>query len=478
MTMKHKSNKNGKNAERPRPPKVAFVALGCAKNLVDSEKMLGQLAEAGCVITGDERCADVLVINTCGFLEASRTEADEIIAEAVERKKNGKLGRVVVAGCLVQRDKEKILERIPGVDALVGVNNRDDIVRAVLGKVSEGANGESAGPPRTTDVYLADYHPFIQLDTARLRLTPKHYAYLRISEGCDQKCTFCTIPSIRGSMHCKPIPVIVDEARELVSDGAVEISLIGQDTTSYGLGEDRIEGGLASLLRALNQVDGLKWVRLMYVYPSVMSNEIIDAIAECDRVCKYIDIPLQHINDRILKAMHRRVDRQQTERLLSRIRERIPGVSIRTTLIAGFPGETEAEFEELVQFVRDVEFDALGVFPYSLEPETPAGRMKGQVSHELKQQRVEALMLAQQEIAFTLAERRVGSTMDVLVDAAEKNGRARARHQGQAPSVDSLTFVERCAASPGEFITVRGTRREAYDLVARPVRLALPVMGR
>lgn len=475
--MKNKPNKNGHQTKPGQPPRVAFVALGCAKNLVDSEKMLGQLVEAGCVITADESLADVLVINTCGFLEASRTEADEIIAEAVERKKKGKLGRVVVAGCLVQRDKEKILERIPGVDALVGVNNRDDIVRAVLSRESAHANGKKTTSPRTTDVYLADYHPFIQLDTARLRLTPKHYAYLRISEGCDQKCTFCTIPSIRGHMHCKPVSVILDEARELVADGAVEISLIGQDTTSYGLGADPIEGGLAGLLRALNQVDGLRWVRLMYVYPSVMSDEIIDAIAECDRVCKYIDMPLQHINDRVLKAMHRRVNRAQTEDLLSRIRDRISGVSIRTTLIAGFPGETDAEFEELVSFVRGAEFDALGVFPYSLEPETPAGRMKEQIPAAVKQQRVEALMLAQQDVAFALAERRVGSTFDVLVDGVEKSGRARARHQGQAPSVDSLTYVERCGASPGDFLSVRCTRRDAYDLIAKPVHVALPVMG-
>lgn len=473
--MKRKPTQNGHSEKAAQPQKVAFVSLGCAKNLVDSEKMLGQLVEAGCIITGDERRADVLVINTCGFLEASRTESDEIIAEAVERKKKGKLGRVVVAGCLVQRDKEKILERIPGVDALVGVNNRDDIVRAVLSRESAGVKGKSA---RTTDVFLADYHPFIQLDTARLRLTPKHYAYLRISEGCDQKCTFCTIPSIRGQMHCKPIPVILHEARELVSDGAVEISLIGQDTTSYGLGEDRIEGGLAALLRELNKVDGLRWVRLMYVYPSVMSDEIIDAIADCEHVCKYIDMPLQHINDRVLKSMHRRVDRAQTERLLSRIRERIPGVSIRTTMIAGFPGETDAEFQELVSFVRGAEFDALGVFPYSLEAETPSGRMKGQIPQAVKEERVEALMLAQQDVAFAMAERRVGSTFEVLVDGVEKSGRARARHQGQAPSVDSLTYVERCHASPGDFVSVRCTRRDAYDLIAKPVHVALPVMGK
>jgi ribosomal protein S12 methylthiotransferase len=451
--------------------RVSFVSLGCAKNVVDSEKMLGQLAEAGCAITADEDDAEVTVINTCGFLEASRTEADEVIREAVARKRNGVLKRVVVAGCLVQRDKEAILERIKGIDALVGVNNRDDIVRAVL-----GTNGRKA--KRTTDVYLSDYHPFTQLDTARLRITPRHYAYLRISEGCDQKCTFCTIPSIRGRMHCKPPEVVLAEARELVSDGAVEISLIGQDTTSYGMGEDKLDGGLAGLLRQLNAVDGLRWLRLMYVYPSVLSDEMIYAIAECEHVCKYIDVPLQHINDRILKAMHRRVDRAGTERLLQKIRDRIPGVAVRTTLIAGFPGETDEEVVELVEFLKAFRFDALGVFPYSLEPETPAGRMSGQVPEAVKQDRVAALMQAQQEVVFALADERVGREFEVLVDERVQPGVVAARHQGQAPAVDSVTFVETREARPGEFLSVRCAERRGYDLVSRPTRVALPVLAR
>jgi len=469
------------------PTRVAFVSLGCAKNLVDSEKMLGQLAEAGCAITADEDDADVIVINTCGFLEASRIEADDVIREATARKTAGSLKRVVVAGCLVQRDKEKILDRVSGIDALVGVNNRDDIVRAVLAhdvvKPRNGSNRKNGSPRergaanRKPDLYLADYHPFVQIDTARLRLTPRHYAYLRISEGCDQKCTFCTIPSIRGRMHCKPPQVVLAEARELVADGAVEISLIGQDTTSYGIGEDPIEGGLASLLRQLNAVDGLGWVRLMYVYPSVLSDEILDAIADCEHVCKYIDIPLQHINDRVLKAMHRRIDRADTERLLRRIRDRVPGVAIRTTLIAGFPGETDEEFDELVQFIRDFRFDALGVFPYSLEPETPAGRMKGQVPEAVKRERTDALMATQQQVAFRLAEERIGTRFEVLIDEVAESGLVRSRYQGQAPMVDSVTYVDGRGLSPGEFVKVRCTDRDDYDLVAVPVQVSLPVVS-
>ena len=458
---------------KKKPVRVAFVSLGCAKNLVDSEKMLGQLAEAGCAITADESDAEAIVINTCGFLEASRREADEVIREAVERKRRGQIGRVVVAGCLVQRDKDSLLDRVPGIDALVGVNNRDDVVRAVLGNGSAGRRKSR----HTPDLFLADYHPFVQLDTARLRITPRHYAYLRISEGCDQKCTFCTIPLIRGRMHGKPPSLILEEARELVSDGAVEINLIGQDTTSYGLGDDPLDVKLDGLLRLLNGVEGVRWIRLMYVYPSVMSDEIIDAITECDKVCKYIDIPLQHINDRMLKAMHRRITRKETEVVLRKIRARIPGVSVRTTMIAGFPGETEEEFQELVSFVRDFRFDALGVFAYSQEPETPAGRMKDQIPDEVKRARVDALMQAQQEVAFALADERLDSEMTVLVDRRMKPGLVAARHQGQAPEVDSATLVETRDAGPGDWLSVRCVGRADYDLVARPTNMSLRVLG-
>lgn len=451
-----------------RPTHVAFVSLGCAKNLVDSEKMLGQLAEAGCTITNDEDRADVIVVNTCGFLDASRAEAIGEISDAVAKKRSGRVKRVVVAGCLVQRDKERLHAEVAGIDAMVGVNNRDDIVLAVLG----GGKPRRKGKP---DLYLSDYHAFTQLDTGRLRLTPKHYAYLRISEGCDQKCTFCTIPSIRGPMHSKPPQVVLAEARELAADGAVEISLIGQDTTSFGadIGDD---AGLAGLLRQLNGVAGVQWLRLMYVYPSVFTDAMIDAIAECDRVVKYIDIPLQHIHDRVLKSMHRRITRAETEALLRKLRERIPGVTIRTTLIAGFPGETEEEFGALVDFIRAFRFDALGVFPYSLEPETPAGRMKEQVPEEVKQSRVERLMRAQQEIAFARADEWLGRRFDVLIDGRDAQGRVIARHAGQAPGVDSVTLVDGCDAPAGRFVEVRCGGREGYDLTAVPTSVALPVL--
>ncbi|GMU21626.1 MAG: ribosomal protein S12 methylthiotransferase RimO [Phycisphaerae bacterium] len=458
-----------------KPTKVAFVSLGCAKNLVDSEKMLGQLAEHGAAITADESDADVIVVNTCGFLEASRVEAHEAIEEAVAQKQSGRCQRVVVAGCLVQRDGEKLLDAVPGIDALVGVHHRDNIVDAAL-KALPGRRRKRSAPRPRPDLYLGDYHAYVATDTARLRLTPRHYAYLRMSEGCDQKCTFCTIPSIRGPMHCKPPSIVLSEARELIADGAVELNLIGQDTTSYGR-DIGYSAGLAGLLRELNQLDGAQWIRLLYAYPSDFTDEMIDAIAECDRVVKYIDIPLQHINDRILKAMHRRVTRGQTETLLGKLRARIPGVTIRTTFIAGFPGETEAECEELVQFVRDFGFSAVGVFPYSLEPDTPAGRMKGQLSAEVKEARVDAIMRAQQEVAFAEAARCKGRLFDVLVDARAGEGLYVGRHAGQAPEVDAVTYVQADRLEPGELLRVVCKGSQGYDLIARPTRAILPILS-
>ena len=430
--------------------------------------MLGQLAEAGCVLTNDAAAADVVVINTCGFLAASRDEAVGVIRDMVALKKRGGLGRIVVAGCLVQRDGATLHQQVPGIDALVGVNNRDDVVRAVL---ADGRPPRGRGAP---DVFMGDYHPFVALDTGRLRLTPRHYAYLRVSEGCDQKCTFCTIPAIRGPMHCKPPAVILDEARELLADGATELVLIGQDTTSYGT-DLGYTPGLAGLLGELDGLDGLHWLRLMYVYPSILTDAMLDAVATGERIVKYIDIPLQHIHDRVLKAMHRCVTRAETEALLERIRRRIPGVRIRTTMIVGFPGETEAEFADLVDFVRGFRFDALGVFPYSLEPDTPAGRMRGQLPDEVKEERVQRLMLAQQEVAFALADEWVGRRFEVVVDGPACEGTQPARHAGQAPEVDSVTLLTGGALAPGDVAEVRCTGRRDYDLLATPTRVTLPV---
>jgi len=461
-------------------PTVSFVSLGCPKNLVDSEKMLGLLAEAGCAVVGAGGDADVMVVNTCGFLAASRDEAVAVLREAAQRKRRGDLRGIVAAGCLVQRDGDGLMEDVPEIDGLVGVNDRESIVHAVL---EAARSNRPASAERT--VFLGEYHAQSWSDRARLRLTPRHYAYLRMSEGCDQKCTFCTIPSIRGTMLCKPVEEIIAEARELIADGAVEINLIGQDTTSYRspaaadhpafAGRDGTID-LAGLLRTLNRIDGVGWLRLMYAYPSDFTDEMIDALAESDRVVKYVDMPLQHINDRVLKAMHRRVTRRQTETLLEKLRKRVPGVSIRTTFIAGFPGETGAEFEELRRFVADFKFEMVGVFPYSLEPETPAGRMKRQLADKIKKNRVAALMETQQAVVFERNRRERGRTMEVMIDGFGRDGVYPARHAGQAPEIDSVTQVEGGEFDPGEFVRVRVTGSRDYDLRARPVGMGLPVL--
>src|SRR3954447_11129647 len=346
---------------------VAFVSLGCPKNLVDSERMLGLLAMDGIAITPDASQADAVVINTCGFLEASKTESLGEIRRAVELKKTGKCQRVIVAGCLVQRHKTKLLNDVPEIDRLVGVFDREHIVEAVRGQEN---------PRQEHGHFLGKYHdlskelvassqlsvagdrketkttrlPVFENDRARFRLTPRHYAYLRISEGCNQGCSFCTIPSIRGLMRSKPIEQIMLEAKELAADGAVELNLIGQDTTSYGT-DIAYEKGLSGLLKSLNkELKDVHWLRLMYAYPSCFTDEMIKTIANCDRVVKYIDMPLQHINDALLTKIRPRVTRREIETLLTKLRNWIPGIAIRTTFIAGSPGETDAQHDELVRF--------------------------------------------------------------------------------------------------------------------------------
>ncbi len=445
-------------------PVVGFVSLGCPKNLVDSEKMLGQIAESGAVITGDESVADTIVVNTCGFLEAARAEALDVIRDLAERKRRGELRHIIVAGCLVQRDGERLLDEVPEIDALVGVHDRDGVARAVW-RCRRDAE---------VCTQLGDYHAQGWSDRGRLRLTPRHYAYVRISEGCNQKCTFCTIPAIRGPQRGKAPEEVVAECRELIADGARELVLIGQDTTSYGTDCGYAEG-LAGLLRRLDaECEGARWLRLMYAYPTVFTNEMIAAIAECERVVKYVDIPLQHISDRVLKRMGRRVTRRATEELLGKLRARIPGVALRTTLIVGFPGETEAEFEELLAFVREFDFEALGAFAYSPEPDTPAAQLDGQLDEALRVERHERLMLVQQEMALASARRRIGQTFDVVVDGLA-DGVCLGRHAGQAPEVDAGCRLSDGDFEAGSLVSATCVETDGYDLIVRPASRNLPV---
>jgi len=469
----------------PRVPRkiktIAFVSLGCPKNLVDSERMLGLLTADGLVITPNAAQADAIIINTCGFLEASKTESMQEIQQAVELKKTGQCQRVIVAGCLVQRHKTKLLADAPGIDRLVGVFDREHIVQAVRGEPNPAdPQGHFLGKYHQLSTELAVLN---QDDRARLRLTPRHYAYLRMSEGCNQGCAFCTIPSIRGPLHSKPIAQILAEAKELAADGAVELNLIGQDTTSYGT-DIGYQPGLAGLLQTLDkQLPDVHWLRLMYAYPSCFTDEMIRAIADAGRVVKYIDIPLQHINDRLLTLMRRRVTRQQIETLLEKLRKWIPGITIRTTFIAGSPTETDSEHQELVAFVRAFGFDMMGVFAYSPEPGTAMGKMPGQIPDVVKQQRLEELMLTQQQIAFAKAKARIGQSLDVLLDRPagqdDEDGWV-GRWSGQAPDIDSTTLVHGNGFHAGQLVNVTVTGSDGYDLIAKQPRKrskALPVIA-
>jgi ribosomal protein S12 methylthiotransferase len=490
---------------------VAFVSLGCPKNLVDSEKMLGLLAEDGLAVVPEDAGADALVINTCGFLEASKDESMQEIQRAAALKREGGLKRLVVAGCLVQRHRAKMLQWCPDIDALIGVFDRDRIVQAVRG-------GEGRG--KDVGVELAVYSSiaasatiakehrglkaegYFEDDAGRLRLTPRHYAYLRVSEGCNQNCAFCTIPSIRGKMRSKPVPRIIAEARELLADGAFELNLIGQDTTSFGQ-DIGYSAGLVGMLEQLNgtaQEFGGAWLRLMYAYPSCFTDEMIDAIARLSHVVKYIDMPLQHINDAVLDKMRRRTSRKLIETLLEKLRKRVPGMAIRTTFITGFPGETDEQHRELVEFVKDFGFEAMGVFAYSPEPGTPAGTMHeaGEaVDAAAVQQRLEELMQTQQDVVFArnaaVAEK--GLELDVLIEAAtsseavattgvSEGGKLyQGRHAGQAPQIDGVTYVQSAQAlAPGELVRCKVADWDEYDLVARPAeevnrQVALKVIG-
>lgn len=436
------------------PLKVALVSLGCPKNLVDSEKMFALLAEGGCLVGAAVDEADVVVINTCGFIGPAVAESLDVIAEALRLKRAGRVSRIVVAGCLVNRDGEGLLDWDDQIDAVVGVNDREGILDAVLG---EGpAVRVSACPAAAVS------------DAGRFRLTPRHTAYLRIAEGCSRRCTFCTIPVIRGPYRSKRPAKVLAEARELVADGARELNVIAQDTTAYGrdLG---VRASLGALLRKLDRLEGVEWIRLLYAYPMGFDDELIAVIADCPRVVPYVDMPLQHIADGVLKRMGRQVTRKQTEGLLDQLRRRVDGLVLRTTFITGFPGETRGEFRELLDFVRDFRFDAVGVFPYYPEPGTPAAKLPDRPAKATAERRREKLMLAQQEVAFESAARMAGETARVLVDAQDPSGASVGRHYGQAPDIDGVCIID-SLVEPGEFVDVKITGADGYDLLATVVQ--------
>ncbi|MCA9221750.1 MAG: 30S ribosomal protein S12 methylthiotransferase RimO [Planctomycetales bacterium] len=437
----------------------AFVSLGCPKNTVDSERMLGLLQLDGYKLVAEPDGADFVIVNTCGFIERARDESFASIDEMLRLKQDGRTRGVIVSGCLAERQKEQLLESRPQTDSLVGAFGREEITKVadrLLGNLAEQRTVFQPAPIRALP------------DTERLRITPRHFGYLKISEGCDRLCTFCAIPKMRGKHASKPIEAVRREAEQLAADGVRELIVVAQDTTYYGLdlyGETR----LAELLRELDQVEGIEWIRLMYFYPMYIDHTLIRAIAESQRIVPYIDIPLQHINDTMLRRMARRVTRAETESLLDRLRDGIPNLSIRTTFITGFPGETDEQFQELAEFVAEQQFDRVGVFTYSFEPDTPAAQLPDQVAEEVKEQRREQLMAVQQEVAFARNEALLETTCDVIIDRPvdEAADAWIGRSHADAPDVDALVYVtaNRRKLRPGSIVKCEIVGMRDYDLI-------------
>jgi ribosomal protein S12 methylthiotransferase len=466
--------------EGPCRGSFAFVSLGCPKNLVDSEKMLGHLAIDGFRLVSDPDGADFVIVNTCGFIEDSRAESKAVIREMLELKRAGRTKGVIVAGCLPERVGGALLEELPEIDHIVGVWGREEIARVAEEFLARrqretsapaGAAFSTDGPALTPEGVRELFRPApIRAldDRARLRITPPHYAYLKISEGCDRTCTFCAIPKMRGKHVTKPIAQVVAEARELAADGARELILVAQDTTYYGMdlyGEVR----LVELLEALEEVEGIDWLRLMYLYPINFTDRLIEKIATSQRILPYLDLPLQHINTQVLRRMQRRIDRDKTIELVEKLRRSIPNLVLRTTFIVGFPGETEAQFEELREFVAETRFERMGVFTYSPEPGTPAMKLDGHLPEEVKQARRDQLMAQQQEIAFQFGDSLIGYELDCLIDDQVDESTWVGRLYADAPDIDSQVYVRGEGLAVGDLVPVEIVGREDYDLVAVPV---------
>ena len=461
--------------------KIGMVSLGCPKNLVDSEVMLGLAQKDGHRLTRDAADADVLVVNTCAFIDKAKQESIDTILEMAEHKKTGACQRLIVTGCMAERYREELKAQIPEIDAILGTGEVPDIVKAIGGVESSfvpllRSNGEPiSGRSKRTGPSLPDY--LYDANTPRLLATPRHYAYIKIAEGCDYKCAFCIIPTLRGNYRSRSIDSVVQEAERLAASGVKELLLISQDTSFYGVDQGE-RGSLARLLRALNRVDGLEWVRMLYLYPTTIGDDVLDAMAESEKVCKYIDLPLQHASDRVLKRMKRPGTRASYEKLLDRIRTRVPDVALRTTVIVGYPGETAEDFAELQAFVKSVEFDHLGVFTYSHEEGTSAHALADDVAAGTKERRRSSLMSLQKKIVARAHRARVGRQVRLLVDGPSTDHELvlRARTAGQAPDIDPLVYLTDCDPSEvaaGQFLEAEIVSSREYDLLARP--LSVPV---
>ena len=434
---------------------ILFISLGCDKNLVDSEVMLGLLDSRGYQIVDDETIADVIVVNTCCFIHDAKEESIQTILEMAEYKKTGRLKALVVTGCLAQRYQQEIIDEIPEVDAVLGTASYDKIAEAI----DEALDGH-------TEMYLEDIDRLPQVSSKRLVTTGGHYAYLKIAEGCDKHCTYCIIPKVRGNYRSVPMEQLLKEAKELAEGGVKELILVAQETTVYG--QDIYgEKSLHRLLRELCKIDGIQWIRLLYCYPEEIDANLIRVMKEEPKICHYLDLPIQHASDAILKKMGRRTSKAQLVDTIRTMREEIPDITLRTTLITGFPGETEEQHQELVEFVDEMEFDRLGVFTYSPEENTPAAEMPDQIPEEVKEDRQAELMELQQEIAFDLAEDMIDREVLVMIEGkvADENAYV-GRTYRDAPNVDGLIFINTDEElMSGDFAKVKVTGAMEYDLI-------------
>ncbi|GAO02594.1 30S ribosomal protein S12 methylthiotransferase RimO [Anaeromyxobacter sp. PSR-1] len=448
--------------------RVYMHTLGCPKNRVDSEVMLGTLAEAGYRLVQDPAQAEVIVVNTCGFIESAKEESVEAIVELADQKREGRCRKLVVTGCLVQRHAEELARELPEVDHFLGTGAYQDVARIV-----SDAQAKRLVVPDPDFVHSAA--------TPRVNSLPSHTAYLKIAEGCDNACAFCIIPKLRGGQRSRPIDDLVAEAAALAAQGTVELSLVAQDLTAYGQdlpGKVRLH----HLLPELARVDGIRWIRLHYAYPRDVPDALVAAMADEPKIVKYLDMPLQHSSDRLLRAMKRGRDSVFLRDLLARLRARIPGLALRTALIVGLPGETEADFEDLLRFVEEQRFERLGVFEYSPEEGTPAAEMAEQVPDAVKRERRDRIMAVQQGISRAHQRAMIGRRLEVLVEgrAEETEHLLAGRHAQQAPEIDGLTYINDGVAYPGEIVTVEITDAAEYDLVGRvvardPSRAARPL---
>ncbi len=434
--------------------KIIFVSLGCDKNLVDSEMMMGLLRERGYEFTDDEKDADIAVINTCGFITSAKEESIQTILEMAENKK-GKLKVLIAAGCLAQRYKDEILKELPEIDAVVGTTAFDKICEVVDDVLAKRGHNE-----------FEDINSMCRPDTDRMITTGGYYSYLKIAEGCDKRCTYCSIPIFKGAYRSVPMDKLIDEAEYLARNGVRELILVAQETTVYG--KDLYgEKVLPKLLRKLCGIDGIRWVRILYCYPEEITDELIEVIKSEPKICRYLDIPIQHASDPVLRRMGRRTTNKDLRDIIGKLRREIPDIALRTTLITGFPGESEADHEILMDFVDETEFDRLGVFTYSPEEDTPAASMEGQIDEETKLSRRDELMELQQEISYEKSQRLVGRRLEVMIEgkAADEDVYV-GRTYMDAPGVDGYIFINSGEElMSGDFAYVKVTKALEYDLI-------------